>query len=364
MSEACSSKEQVDFIPEALSELEHSIHEIIRREESIRSAERRVKERRQPEDAFVSSVGTMLATHGSRHLHEQTRSPLNTAVPNNTPFVTPLHSVPQSLSMMVAAQKQSASGARPARGFPTRSSSCNLSILSDSSADDEECNLSSLSYLDNLLPSPSVAPQVYSKPSQNAGLGIIGITRKNDDAPFDGLGIVGINSPSRKSSLKSDAASNACELYGKFAGHSIIADESSGSLSDTFLQEVLLTFMEDPFHSRSGSPIPDCKSWYDLESTAALQKQPVDFLSEHPATHPSARYHRSCHRTLTNQPKLTKHFSSATISSELKRIDKGKASVAHIPPSRTRSTSWPTTGKIGYRDGHPAAFTSRSAWRN
>lgn len=317
-------------------------------------------------DSLVASVATLLANREGRHSPEQQEVP-DTSAPANTPVLTPSNSFPKTF--VPDTNEETMSAARVQQAFSAGASSFSLSLLSDTSEDEDECNFSSLSCLDTLLCSRYVAPQRSSQPSQNIGLGITGIMRKNEQAPFDGLGLVGMHS-SRKNPPQTEVEDNIYDAYGEVSSPLLISDESSGTLSESFFQEALLTFLEDPFHSQNVNSIPECKSWYEPE---AVSQSPLLFHPESSQYH-SARYHSTCHGIPTNlsdshdPTKLKKHFSSATISSGLKRNEKAKSVSVHT--SRGRSASWPTASnspslrdKNGNRYDRPVAPIPRNAWR-
>lgn len=256
-------------------------------------------------------------------------------------------------------------------------SSFNISLVSDTSEEDEDFHLPSS--LDSaLFPSAFEVPQRSSLTSsrRNFGLGISGLLKKDGPAHFDGLGLVSIRasnwrtvSPSPEDHLSDsefqhpDVEEPACSSdYGSDTGtFSLATTDSTENLSSTFLNEALLTFTEDPFHiSNALGAIPECRSWYELDDLQRLAS-PVhsEASSEYDMTHhcndgevsrqPDARATSTTH----SQPRhLTRtNFSSATISSELKRSVSGGSGLRntrtvshlHLQSSRPRSTTWPTS---------------------
>ena len=289
-------------------------------------------------------------------------------------------------------------------------------VLGDStSVDDPEFNMSE-SIMDASPPQPfSVTLQPSSSSSSSSsssrlltglsGLGISGLTRKDGSGPFDGLGIVSIESSSWRHDLERAGGIEVSDSIQRFLGRHPSSSSSSSSssfayhgsgdedcdqpfkvvgggggasdnISDIFLQETFLTFTDDPFHalchsSSSSSILPDCgNSWSELsledESTSASTSDSDSFKPEEeeeeevvvvgtksPSTHESpppmvSNYYR---RRTAN---FNTNFSSPTISSELKRSTTPKMTL------RNRS-SWPsTTGAIEATSATPLP---RRKWR-
>lgn len=267
-----------------------------------------------------------------------------------------------------------------------------LSLVCDiAESVDDESSVSG-SPVDTLLSSTS--PRVTGTPQSSklphgSGLGISGLTRKDGSGPFDGLGIVSIkSSPWRNDDLPrsemlhlGDGIDQSDFIHGfsqpsSLSSSSSTYDDSSESedldpsllvgtgdgISDVFLQETFFTFTQDPFHQFchstvvSSSSIPGCdnsnNSWSELghEPESGSMSDLLMYTSTHPVNEPQRLNH---HRRRI--PKLKTNFSSATISSELKRL-----SNAVFPKSnwRNRSSSWPAS-----TPGNTAAPRTHCKWR-
>jgi hypothetical protein len=265
------------------------------------------------------------------------------------------------------------------------------------------------------LPSSSSSKLLLSR---RYGLGISGLSRKDGSGSFDGLGIVSIKSSAWRHD--DDLPQSEPEMLLQFGDGSTIVDQSDsiqelfnqrqlpssstttttydGSLdsedsggtddtgiSDVFLQETLLTFTQDPFHKLCHS-ISDCdnnnnnnlnNSWSDELGLLGLGDQSAsthtsmlandnDNDNTQSAKEDSRSSSSSSSMMMLNYsrrrrvPKLNTNFSSATISSELKR-----SSTTVIPKKnwRHRSSSWPSSSTM---DGGNAAATTplpRCKWR-
>ena len=277
---------------------------------------------------------------------------------------------------------------------------------SDSDDDNLALNSSSLS----LVSDDSVDDDALFNDSSHgpvSGLGISGLRRKDGSGPFDGLGIVSIkssawrhgsrltlelgdhdddidlsnstqglnlrHSPFFSSSAYDDASESEFDL------DQSLAFDTGDKLSDVFLRETLLTFTEDPFHTLCHSDIvslcsiPDCgdndandNSWLELgldgtistsTSTSGLLVNTTAAAASKSSTNDSRPDSSMMYRCRRRLAKLNTNFSSATISSELKR-----SSTAIMPKStwRNRSSSWPFSTATQKSAATPL---SRSKWR-
>ncbi|KAK0467449.1 hypothetical protein IW261DRAFT_1520140 [Armillaria novae-zelandiae] len=156
-----------------------------------------------------------------------------------------------------------------AQEFPRHLSSNDVSLISDDSSIDDSTYLLSCSSAFSLPLVPT-----------GVGLGILGLTRKEGEGPFDGLGLVHLNRSSRDIS-------------------------SDDELSHTILREAALTFMQPSI------PV----GCFEIDDIIALghsepeKTRPVDMPS------PRNRPRRS----------LTRNLSASTVSSSLKRASKPDA---------------------------------------
>ena len=209
--------------------------------------------------------------------------------------------------------------------------------------------------------------------SHGSGLGISGLMNKDGSAPFDGLGIVfiksspwrhddfsgsevlqlsdGIDHPDSIPGLDSSTYDDSSEFEDLDHPSSLVDDTG---ISDVFLQETLLTFTQDPFHRFcrsnvvSPSSIPDCDNnpWSQLGHGASGSSSMFELLAN-TTTNDSSRLLNCRSRRI---PNLSRNFSSATISSELKRSSTW----------RNRSSSWPSSTAEGAISATPLP---RCKWR-
>ncbi|KAF8972093.1 hypothetical protein BDZ97DRAFT_1913335 [Flammula alnicola] len=319
-----------------------------------------------------------------------------TLVPCNSPAMTPSPSqsftrLPRSHEVVIY-QDSVRDSSVTAGTLSANTSSFNISLVSDNSEEDDEFQLSGSLDVDALFYAPLEPPRRSSVSSSHGiGLGISGISKKDDSEPFDGLGIVSIRSSSWRSpsSDESDPMSSPfkeltqnpsppCnnEAYDSDSdAFPFVKDYSMERLSSTFLQEALLTFTEDPFHGHALNSIPECKSWYELDDLSR-QGSPVNSES-------LCAYETRGHPQRTSTPtasnsdgRAKRNFSSATISSELKRSLSGSVgkTTPHIQPLRMRSASWPANTPVSNGLGRgaindltstssPRGVGSRRIWR-
>lgn len=273
-----------------------------------------------------------------------------------------------------------------------------LSLVCDIAGSvDDEFSVSG-SPADNLLSStspPVTGTLQSSKLPHGSGLGISGLTRKDGSGPFDGLGIVSIKSSpwrhddlprsemlhldqsdfihgfSQPSSLSYSSSTYDDSSESEDFDPSLLVGTGDTGISDVFLQETFFTFTQDPFHQLchsnvvSSSSIPGCdnsnNSWSELglglgdEPESTSMSDLLMNTSTHPVNDDSRPQRLNHHRLRI--PKLKTNFSSATISSELKRL-----SNTVFPKSswRNRSSSWPAS-----TPGNTAAAAPRThcKWR-
>jgi hypothetical protein len=237
-----------------------------------------------------------------------------------------------------------------------------VSLVSDNSVDDEFNDSGSLDTLLSSTSSSTITGTLQSSkllPS-SYGLGISGLTRKDGSGSFDGLGIVSIKSSAwRHDDLSQsnilqfrdgiDQSDSIQEFKRPLTSTSLVGTGDTG-ISDVFLQQTLLTFTEDPFHQFC-HPISDCdnnNSWselgLDLGDESVSTTTSISELLANDSTSSANDDSRPSMMTLNYRrrriPKLNTNFSSATISSELKR-----SSTFVIPKKnwRHRSSSWPSS---------------------
>jgi hypothetical protein len=275
-----------------------------------------------------------------------------------------------------------------------------LSLVGDisRSIDDEFCGSESPDTLSFSTPLPSSIVAGTLQPSKlphGCGLGISGLRRKDGSGPFDGLGIVSIeSSPWRHDELYGIDQSNSIQGFNRrrsisfyssstydgssesedFDSSLLLGTDDAG-LSDVFLQETLLTFTQDPLHQLCHSDvitstlIPDCdinnNSWSDVELGLGLgDESESESISELLVMNntPHSLNDDSRPQTILNyrrrrMQKLNANFSSATISSELKRSSTTAFSKSNW---RNRSSSWPSNTT---KDSAAATRLPRYKWR-
>ena len=230
---------------------------------------------------------------------------------------------------------------------------------------------------------------------RSCGLGISGLTKKDGSGSFDGLGIVSIKSSAwRHDDLPQSEIlqfgdgidqSDSIQYFNRqspssssydgsldsddFDTSSLVDDSGDTGLSDVFLQQTLLTFAHDPFHQLCNS-IPDCDnndSWSELglgfgDESASATISMSELLANDNNTHSAkddSRPSMMSNYRRRRAPKLNTNFSSATISSELKR-----SSTIVVPPKkmRLRSSSWPISTMEGGTAATPPSLP-RCKWR-
>ena len=275
-----------------------------------------------------------------------------------------------------------------------------VSLVSDNSVDDEFDDSGSL---DTLLSSASCSTVTGTLQSSKLllphsyGLGISGLTRKDGSGSFDGLGIVSIKSsawrhddlPQSEILLQFGDGVDQSDSIQEFNRRCPSNSTSDGSLdsedfdpslsllvgtgdtgiSDVFLQQTLLTFTQDPFHQFCHS-IPDNNSWSELglglgDESASTTTSMSELMANDddnnthlakddplPSMMPNYRRRRI--------PKLNTNFSSATISSELKR---SSVIVIPKPQGRLRSSSWPSSTMNNNGTVVAATPLPRCKWR-
>ena len=245
-----------------------------------------------------------------------------------------------------------------------------VSLVNDNSVDDEYNDSGSLDTLSSAscstvtgtLQSSKLLPHSY-------GLGISGLTRKDGSGSFDGLGIVSIKSSAwrhddlsqseilqfRDGINQSDSIQEFNRQSSTFDGSldsedfdpSLLGGTSDTGISDVFLQQALLTFTQDPFHQLC-NPIPDCDnndSWSELGLGLGDEPASMSELLANDNTRSAkddSRPSMMLNYRRRRIPKLNRNFSSATISSELKR---SPTTVNVLPKKiwRHRSSSWPSS---------------------
>jgi hypothetical protein len=252
-----------------------------------------------------------------------------------------------------------------------------VSLVSDNSVDDEFNDSGSL---DTLLSSTSCSTVTNTGTLQSSksllprsyGLGISGLTRKDKSGSFDGLGVVSIKSSAWRHDDDDDdlpqseilqfrdgidQSSDSIQRFNRRRSTTTTYDGSLDSedfdgtgdngISDVFLQETLLTFTQDPFHQFCHSIPDDCdnnNSWSSElglclgdDESASTTTSNTHSAKDYSRSSMMLNYRRRHHRRI---PKLNTNFSSATISSELKR-----SSTIVVPQKnwRHRSSSWPSS---------------------
>lgn len=233
---------------------------------------------------------------------------------------------------------------------------------------------------------PSPLRHLTRPPTPGVGLGIFGLTRKDGCGEFDGLGVLNLHgtswrmaSPTR--SISSSARDGHIHLFNEDYDD---YDDSAfpQELSDTFREEALLTFAEDPCHTHSLCPIPEsegdsggARTAGEAEAGALASASEASYAYSHTlitsstrksSTYTPARTVQHPRRIISNSPsgnsasahrpqRPRSDFSAATYSSSMKRaVSAGArwvASDAYYLPAhaqRARSATWPTRAEGGH----------------
>ena len=228
------------------------------------------------------------------------------------------------------------------------SGSFDISLVSDTSEDtDPDTSLAlDSSFFSSSTPITPARVGISASSPTTLGLGISGLSKK-DGSAFTGLGVVSSRfSPWRPSDQDETRAaggsltalqvphgesySTRCDLTDP------ISSSDSDSLSNTFLQETLLTFTDDPFHGHTLASIPECDSYFEINDLPP--SRPSVSLWRTPTVTPSPSCGRSSTGTLERARRksvvgLSRNWSSPTISSELKRSGSAPASLVSFSPS-------------------------------
>jgi hypothetical protein len=257
-------------------------------------------------------------------------------VPANTPSLTPSNSFPDTCGDTYTFVSAAISGddhsSCPSFG-PSISSTptFDLSLISDSSdCPDEE--------LEEFFPSDYPSISSDNLVPKGVGLGITGARKHDGGRPFDGIGLVSIHQWIPTSARITREAnvhlpeSSSQDLY----------DEGDAEISDTFLQEAAMTFIQDPFHIHTLATIPECQSWSELD----LDEGTVGEFETLHALPPSDKV--SISENEAPLRRMKKHFSAPTISSELKRTSVPTSARRMPCPGgmRTRSSTWPGHARV------------------
>lgn len=286
-----------------------------------------------------------------------------TPVPFNTPTVTPSDSygyrIPEAQgcpdSPLYFKSPTSYMSHNPRSGSLSASTSasiCNTSEVSEDLDDELEDLITHEATSNESIPSStSERAHQAQKPissSKGVGLGITGMS-KQDGSPFDGLGLVNLrrwSRASRLSRMKMDLFDDPipsrrflledAHITGFEDGLPLLPS-SDLELSETFLHEALMSFTHDPLHEHSLSTIPECRSWYELDlegdDLSQLTSAETESLASNVAATPTSP---------ASLARTKRHFSSSTISSELKRMPTSFGNVGFGATSRMRSATWPS----------------------
>lgn len=271
------------------------------------------------------------------------RSP--TRVPFNTPSITPSNSYAHLLGAQTQEELCFSPLDTPLKHFSASrfSSMADMTLdFDDNENDDGDFRTSDSVSTDSSLLAIPRAPELTNL-QKGIGLGITGLTKNDMSGPFDGLGLVAINRWSAISRLdQTEIVSDMQPLlpYSRSTSSDFfVSFDQAGELTNTFFQEALFTFTQDPLHDHSLATIPECRSWYErdedwISPSASLileEGGSVGYQSE-------LQSNRASNSEAKTPLKTTRrHFSSSTISSELKRM----TTSARFGVSRTRSATWP-----------------------
>ena len=209
------------------------------------------------------------------------------------------------------------------------SGSFDISLVSDTSEDtDPDTSLAlDSSFFSSSTPITPARVRISASSPTTLGLGISGLSKK-DGSAFTGLGVVSSRfSPWRPSDQEETRAagssltdfqvpqeeSYSCDLIDPSPS------SDSDSLSNTFLQETLLTFT-DPCHGHTLASIPECDSYFEINDLPP--SRPSVSLWRTPTVTPSPSSNsgdRSSTGTLerTRDRKSTRLNSSHSLSSRM-----------------------------------------------
>jgi len=278
-------------------------------------------------------------------------------VPANSPFLTPANSFPdisllencENTSIIASASLLRVLSAYPSSYPSSPSTPCfDLSFTSDSDEDTEGIHLShptSISF-DHDLAQEGVPKGV--------GLGIMGLGQHDGSGEFDGVGLVSIHRWMPRSARVTHEANTRVVPFQLSEPYlEDLYDDGGLELSDTFLQEAAMTFIQDPFHDHSLATIPECQSPSELDFEGDPDTADKD---ESPGSQAlPASSHVSNSENEASLVRTGKHFSASTISSELKRTSAstftklmnagGRRTISDTWPSHARS--WPHQVKSG-----------------
>lgn len=285
-----------------------------------------------------------------------------TLVPCNSPALTPA----QSLSHMPMESSPPPSSAGISDCLSPELSFFNMSLVSDTSEDDDEFHLSAALDLndndddDDLFYAPLEAPRRTSAAgaARGIGLGIAGLARKDGSGPFDGLGLLAL----RPSAWRTHAAEADSGVYHDF-------DDADGTLSGTFRAEALRTFNDDPCHAHTLGAIPECDEWYAAQGCAAdAESEPRrgERASADEAVAAACYEHRHGRRSQRGT-RLSRGFSAETISSAMKRSASEWAGGAYAEGERStrraRAATWPTGAMASPSQNSPSERDVQRVWR-
>jgi len=119
---------------------------------------------------------------------------------------------------------------------------------------------------------------------------------------------------------------------------SYLHDKGDAEISDIFLREATMTFVQDPFHIHSLATIPECQSWFELEGETDVSVGEIETSHASPVSEKV-----SISENEGPLGRVKKHFSASTISSELKRTSARRMCPGGM---RTRSSTWPGYARI------------------
>ncbi|KAF9530886.1 hypothetical protein CPB83DRAFT_849810 [Crepidotus variabilis] len=252
-------------------------------------------------------------------------------VPPNTPVVPASTSCQPLLSneQLVVLEADSCISTEPPS---STASSFDLSSSSVTSDNDD------LFISDSSFSATSSVGKDFGIP-KGVGLGLSGFTTKGADKPFDGLGLVDIHGWVRQADLE-ELHQSGCDhdsCYGSTRPPT--PSNSSNGVSSTFLRETLHTFMEDPFHEQSLDTIPECQSWCEVDCVTNTLED--ELLTQSHQRHETNVYPIGRGHGAGVLPRPRKHFSSATISSQLKSVTH-PIERQRLTSLRARASTWPT----------------------
>lgn len=101
--------------------------------------------------------------------------------------------------------------------------------------------------------------------SRGVGLGITGVRKHDGSGQFDGMGLASIQWIPRSPRIAHEANTYVDLFQLSESLSHMSCDRGDTEISDTFLQEAAVPYIQDPFHIHSFATIPECHSWSEFD---------------------------------------------------------------------------------------------------